>query len=84
MELMADFKAGKFKESAEKSYEVYLFDKKDTLNLYNAASASLTAKDYNSAIKYYEELKKDKLYRKRSFVFMLQIKKQKKKMLLFQ
>ncbi|WPO77364.1 tetratricopeptide repeat protein [Flavobacterium sp. KACC 22761] len=55
---MADFKAGKFKESAEKSYKVYLFDKKDTLNLYNAASSSINAKDYNSAIKYYEELKK--------------------------
>ncbi|WP_426485807.1 tetratricopeptide repeat protein [Flavobacterium sp. 2] len=55
---MADFKAGKFKESAEKSYKVYLFDKKDTLNLFNAASSSLNAKDYGSAIKYYEELKK--------------------------
>lgn len=55
---MADFKAGKFKESAEKSYKVYLFDKKDTLNLYNAASSSINAKDFNSAIKYYEELKK--------------------------
>ena len=29
---MTDFNAGKFKESAEKSYKVYLFDKKDTLN----------------------------------------------------
>jgi len=55
---MADFKAGKFKESAEKSYKVYLFDKKDTLNLFNAASSSINAKDYNAAIKYYEELKK--------------------------
>lgn len=55
---MADFKTGKFKESAEKSYKVYLFDKKDTLNLYNAASSSINAKDYDSAIKYYEILKK--------------------------
>lgn len=53
-----DFKAGKYKESADKSYKVYLFDKKDTLNLFNAASSSLTGKDYDSAIKYYEELKK--------------------------
>lgn len=53
-----DFKAGKYKESADKSYEVYQFDKKDTLNLLNAASASLTGKDYSSAIKYYEKLKK--------------------------
>lgn len=55
---MSDFKAGNFKESAEKSYKVYLFDKKDTLNLYNAASSSINAKDYDSAIKYYELLKK--------------------------
>lgn len=54
----ADFKAGKFKESAEKSYKVYLFDKKDTLNLFNAASSSLNAKDFNSAVTYYELLKK--------------------------
>lgn len=55
---MADFKAGNFKESAEKSYKVYLFDKKDTLNLCNAASSSINAKDYDSAVKYYEILKK--------------------------
>jgi tetratricopeptide (TPR) repeat protein len=55
---MTDFNAGKFKESAEKSYKVYLFDKKDTLNLYNAAASSVNGKDYDSAIKYYEILKK--------------------------
>ena len=54
----ADFKAGNYKESAEKSYKVYLFDKKDTLNLYNAASSSINAKDYNAAVTYYELLKK--------------------------
>lgn len=54
----SDYKIGKFKESAAKSYEVYLIDRKDTLNLLNAAGASLTAKDYNAAIKYYEELRK--------------------------
>ncbi|MCI9845010.1 hypothetical protein [Flavobacterium pectinovorum] len=53
-----DYKEGKYKESADKSYEVYLFDKKDTLNLFNAAAASLTGKDYISCIKYYGELKK--------------------------
>jgi tetratricopeptide (TPR) repeat protein len=53
-----DFKVGKFNESSEKSYNVYLFDKKDTLNLYNAASTSMSAKNYDNAIKYYEELKK--------------------------
>ncbi|SEO83601.1 Tetratricopeptide repeat-containing protein [Flavobacterium sp. CF108] len=55
---MTDFNAGKFKESAEKSYKVYLFDKKDTLNLYNAAASSINGKDYESAVKYYEILKK--------------------------
>ncbi|ABQ05464.1 tetratricopeptide repeat protein [Flavobacterium johnsoniae] len=54
----SDYKAGKFKESAAKSYEVYLIDKKDTLNLFNAAGSSLNGKDYVSAIKYYEELRK--------------------------
>jgi tetratricopeptide (TPR) repeat protein len=53
-----DFKAGNFKESGEKSYKVYLFDKKDTLNLYNAAAAYLNAKDFGLAIQYYEQLKK--------------------------
>lgn len=52
-----DFKKGKYKESAEKSYKVYKFDKKDTLNLFNAASSSMMAKDYDAAQKYYEELK---------------------------
>jgi len=55
---MADFKAGRFKESAEKSYKVYLFDKKDTLNLYNAASSAINGKDYNAAVMYFETLKK--------------------------
>ena len=54
----SDFNAGNFKESGEKSYKVYLFDKKDTLNLYNAAASYLNAKEYDLAIKYYEELKK--------------------------
>jgi len=53
-----DYKAGKYKESSDKSYKVYLFDKRDTLNLFNAASTSLLAKDYDLAIKYYEELRK--------------------------
>ena len=53
-----DYKVGKYKESADKSYEVYQFDKKDTLNLLNAAAASLEGKDYIAAIKYYGELKK--------------------------
>jgi tetratricopeptide (TPR) repeat protein len=54
----SDYKAGKYKESAAKSYEVYLFDKKDTLNLYNAAAASLTGEEYLDAVKYYSELRR--------------------------
>ncbi|WP_189337135.1 tetratricopeptide repeat protein [Flavobacterium laiguense] len=55
-EAAADFQAGKFNESSEKSYNVYLFDKKDTLHLYNAASTSMEVKNYDNAMKYYEEL----------------------------
>ncbi len=72
---ISDFKEGKYKESADKSYEVYLFDKKDTLNLYNAAAASLTGKDYVSSIKYYEELKKGTIQEQELF-FMQLIKRQ--------
>ena len=71
-----DFKEGRYKESADKSYEVYLFDKKDTLNLYNAAAASLTGKDYVSSIKYYEELKK-KNYTGKGIIFYATHKKTK-------
>ncbi|QSW89823.1 hypothetical protein J0383_03160 [Flavobacterium endoglycinae] len=53
-----DYNAGKFKESAAKSYEVYQIDKKDTLNLMNAAGAALSGKDYVSAIKYFDELRR--------------------------
>jgi tetratricopeptide (TPR) repeat protein len=55
-EAAADFKAGKLNESAEKSYTVYMFDKKDTLNLFNAASTSMAVKNFDNAMKYYEEL----------------------------
>lgn len=57
---IADYKQGKFKESAEKSYKVYLLDKKDTLNLFNSALASFAGKDFSSATKYYEELRRIK------------------------
>lgn len=72
----ADYKGGKYKESADKSYEVYLFDKKDTLNLYNAAAAALTGKDYTSSIKYYGELKQ-KNYSGKAVVYYATNKKTK-------
>jgi tetratricopeptide (TPR) repeat protein len=72
-----DYNAGKYKESADKSYEVYLFDKKDTLNLFNAASSSFTGKEYKSAIKYFEELRKIK-YSGEAILFYATNKKTKK------
>lgn len=71
-----DYKAGKFKESSDKSYEVYLFDKKDTLNLYNAASSAFTGKDYKNSIKYFEELRKLK-YSGKAIIFFATNKKTK-------
>ncbi|HEY4617437.1 MAG TPA: tetratricopeptide repeat protein [Flavobacterium sp.] len=55
---IADSKAEKHAESAKKLYDAYLLDKKDTLNLYYAASTYVNAKDYDTALKMYEELKK--------------------------
>src|SRR6187551_1538367 len=53
-----DTKADRNAEGAKKLYEAYLLEKKDTLNLYYAASTYVNAKDYDSALKLYEELKK--------------------------
>jgi len=52
-----DSKTDKFGSSAKKLYDAYLLDKKDTLNLYYAASTYVNAKEYDSALKLYEELK---------------------------
>ncbi len=71
---MSDFKAGNFKESGEKSYKVYLFDKKDTLNLFNAAASYMNAKDYDLAIRYLEELKKIKYSGKGTIYYATNIK----------
>jgi tetratricopeptide (TPR) repeat protein len=38
-------------------YDAYLLDKKDTINLYYAASTYVNAKDYDTALKLYDELK---------------------------
>lgn len=54
---IADSKVEKHSDSAKKLYDAYLLDKKDTLNLYYAASTYVNAKEYDSALKLYEELK---------------------------
>ncbi|WP_395051441.1 tetratricopeptide repeat protein [Flavobacterium sp.] len=53
---IADTKADKHSESAKKLYDAYLLDKKDTINLYYAASTYVNAKEYNEALKLYYEL----------------------------
>lgn len=52
-----DSKTDKHSEGAKKLYEAYLLDKKDTINLYYAASTYVNAKDYDSALKLYGDLK---------------------------
>lgn len=52
-----DTKANRDAEGAKKLYEAYLLEKKDTINLYYAASTYVNAKDYDTALKLYEELK---------------------------
>jgi len=54
---IADSKLSKDAEGAKKLYEAYQLDKNDTINLYYAASTYVNAKDYNTALKLYEELK---------------------------
>ena len=54
---IADTKADKDIDGAKKLYDAYLLDKKDTLNLYYAASTYVNAKDYATALKLYGDLK---------------------------
>ena len=55
---VADTKEDRALEGAAKLYEVYLLDKKDTINLYYAASTYVNGKDYETALKLYTQLKK--------------------------
>jgi tetratricopeptide (TPR) repeat protein len=55
---IADSQANKNTEGAKKLYDAYLLDKKDTINLYYAASTAVNAQDYKTALPMYEELKK--------------------------
>ena len=54
---IADTKSDKDLEGAQKLYDAYLLDKKDTINLYYAASTYVNGKDYATALKLYSELK---------------------------
>ncbi|MGZ9676113.1 tetratricopeptide repeat protein [Flavobacterium sp. GNP001] len=54
---IADSKVEKFAESSKKLYDAYLLDKKDTINLYYAASTYVNAKDYDKALELYGTLK---------------------------
>lgn len=47
----------KYKESSEVLYSIYQLDKKDQENLYYAAGYAVNGEDYESALKYYKELK---------------------------
>ena len=55
---IADSKADKHATGAKKLYDAYLLDKKDTINLYYAASTYVNAKEYETAYNAYDELKK--------------------------
>jgi tetratricopeptide (TPR) repeat protein len=55
---IADSKADKHAAGASKLYDAYLLDKKDTTNLYYAASTYVNAKEYDKAYNAYDELKK--------------------------
>jgi len=54
---IADSQSGKNVDGAKKLYDAYLLDKKDTINLYYAASTAVNAQDFDLALPMYEELK---------------------------
>lgn len=55
---IADSKAEKHSAGAKKLYDAYLLDKRDTINLYYAASTFVNAKEYETAYNAYDELKR--------------------------
>ncbi|KAF2517862.1 tetratricopeptide repeat protein [Flavobacterium foetidum] len=54
---IADTQSNKNAEGSKKLYDAYLLDKKDTINLYYAASTAVNGQDFDGALKMYEELK---------------------------
>ena len=55
---IADYESKKYKDAALKLNQVYELDKKDTLNLYNAALSAISGEDVDLALSYLNELKK--------------------------
>lgn len=55
---IADSQSNKNVDGAKKLYDAYLLDKKDTINLYYAASTAVNGQDFDLALPMYEELKK--------------------------
>ncbi|MBT0608725.1 tetratricopeptide repeat protein [Aequorivita echinoideorum] len=53
---VSDQNSEQYKMAAEKLYTSYMITKKDTSDLYFAASNSVNAKDYPNALKYYQML----------------------------
>ena len=53
-----DLKNENFSESSKKFYQAYLIDRKDTLQLYNAALAYNKSDDIEAALQCFEELKR--------------------------
>ena len=51
-----DQKSKNYSMASQKLYQSYNISKSDTSDLYFAAGTAVTAKDYDSAIKYYQEL----------------------------
>ena len=47
----------KYAEASQVLHDIYLLDKKNGDNLYYAASYAVNAQDYDTALKYYDELK---------------------------
>lgn len=53
---IADQNSKKYKDAADKLYKSYELGKQDTIYLYYAAANAVTVKDYETALKYYNEL----------------------------
>lgn len=55
-EAIIDQKRGNYRNAAAKLYKSYELEKQNTIYLYYAANAAVAAKDYQTALEYYNEL----------------------------